>query len=99
MACTTDSEMPSFLTESLYASIAGCIIRYILYYPSLVSGQIHIIHFIHMIFFLVSNLFVLKDFLHLFPDINSFQYGLHFDISRRQMDWNLKVKSEISVFT
>ena len=92
MACTTDSEMPSFLTESLYASIAWCIIRYILYYPNLVSGPIH------NYYTLIPNLFVLKDVLHLFPDINSFQYGLHFDISRRQIDWNLKVKSEISVF-
>ena len=42
---------------------------------------------------------VLQDILDLFSDIISFQYVLHFDVSRSQIEWNLKVKIQILVFT
>ena len=31
--------------------------------------------------------------------IISYQHVLHFDVGRSQIEWNMKVKSEISVFT
>ena len=34
----------------------------------------------------------------IFPDIISFQHVLHFDVGRSQIEWNLKVKSKISVY-
>ena len=40
---------------------------------------------------------VLQDFLDFFPDVISFQHVLHFDVGRSQIEWNLKMKSEMSV--
>ena len=34
----------------------------------------------------------------IFSDIISFQHVLHFDGSRSEIEWNLKVKTDISVF-
>ena len=37
-------------------------------------------------------------FLIFFPDIVSFQHVLHFGVGISQIEWKLKVKTEISVF-
>ena len=34
----------------------------------------------------------------MFFDIISFQHVLHFDVGRSEIEWNMKVKMEISVF-
>ena len=41
---------------------------------------------------------VLHAFLDFFPGIISFQHVLHFGIGRSQIEWKLKVKTDISVF-
>ena len=41
---------------------------------------------------------VLQDFADFFSDIISFQHVLHFGVGRSQIEWNMKVKTEISVF-
>ena len=40
---------------------------------------------------------VLQDFL-AFTRFFSFEHVLHCDVGRSQIEWNMKVKSEISVF-
>ena len=42
---------------------------------------------------------VLQNFADFFHNIISIQHVLHFDIGRSQIDWNLKVRSEISACT
>ena len=42
---------------------------------------------------------ILQDNLDLFIDIISFQHVLHFDVGRSEIEWNMKVIMEISVFT
>ena len=42
---------------------------------------------------------VLKDFADFFLNIISFQHVLHFDSGINQIEWNLKVKGDISDFT
>ena len=39
---------------------------------------------------------VLQAFLDFSPDIISFQHVLHFGVGRSQIEWKLKVKTEIS---
>ena len=39
---------------------------------------------------------VLQAILDFFPDINSFQHVLHLDVGKSQIEWKLKVKTEIS---
>ena len=41
---------------------------------------------------------VLQAILHFFPDIISFQHVFHLDVGRSQIEWKLKVKTQISVF-
>ena len=41
---------------------------------------------------------VLQAFLDFFPDIISFQHVLHLGVGRSQIEWKLKVKTEILVF-
>ena len=41
---------------------------------------------------------VLQDFLDFFPDIISSQHVFHLGVGRSQIEWKLKVKTEISVF-
>ena len=41
---------------------------------------------------------VLQAFLDFFPDIISFQHVPHLDVGRSQIEWKLKVKTEISLF-
>ena len=41
----------------------------------------------------------LQDNFDLFFDIISFEHVLYFDVGRSEMEWNMKVKMEISVFT
>ena len=41
---------------------------------------------------------VLQAFLVFFPDVISFQHVLHFGVGRSQIEWKLKVKTEISAF-
>ena len=41
---------------------------------------------------------VLQAFLDFFPDIISFQHVLQIGVGRSQIEWKLKVKTEISVF-
>ena len=41
---------------------------------------------------------VLQAFLDFFPDIISFQHVLHLGVGRSQIEWKLKVKTDISVF-
>ena len=41
---------------------------------------------------------VLQAILDFFPDIISFQYVFHLDVGRSQIEWKLKVKTQISVF-
>ena len=48
------------------------------------------LHVLHLFF---------KIFLIFFSDIISFQHVLHFDVGGSQIEWNMKAKSEISVFT
>ena len=40
---------------------------------------------------------VLQGFLDFFPDIISFQHVLHLGVGRNQIEWKLKVKTEISI--
>ena len=40
---------------------------------------------------------VLQDFL-AFSNIISFQHVLHINVGKSQIEWNLKVKSEISIY-
>ena len=42
---------------------------------------------------------ILQDNFDLFIDIISFQHVLHFDVGRSEIEWNMKVIMEISVFT
>ena len=42
---------------------------------------------------------ILQDNFDLFFDIISFQHVLHFDVVRSEIEWNMKVIMEISVFT
>ena len=42
---------------------------------------------------------ILPDNFDLFFDVISFQHVLHFDVGRSEIEWNMKVKMEISVFT
>ena len=41
---------------------------------------------------------VLQSILDFFPDIISFQHVLHLGVGRSQIEWKLKVKTQISVF-
>ena len=41
---------------------------------------------------------VLQAILDLFPDIISFQHVFHLGVGRSQIEWKLKVKTQISVF-
>ena len=41
---------------------------------------------------------ILQDNFNLFIDIISFQHVLHFDVGRSEIEWNMNVKMEISVF-
>ena len=41
---------------------------------------------------------VLQAILDFFPDIISFQHVLHLGVGRSQIEWKLKVKTQISVF-
>ena len=41
----------------------------------------------------------LQDNFDLFFDIISFQRVLHFDVGRSEIEWNMKLKMEILVFT
>ena len=41
----------------------------------------------------------LQDNFDLFFDIISFQHVLHFDVGRSEIEWNMKLKMEILVFT
>ena len=41
---------------------------------------------------------VLQAILDFFPDIISFQHVFHLGVGRSQIDWKLKVKTQISVF-
>ena len=41
---------------------------------------------------------VLQAFLDFFSDIISFQHVPHLDVGRSQIEWKLKVKTEISLF-
>ena len=41
---------------------------------------------------------VLRAILDFFPDIISFQHVFHLDVGRSQIEWKLKVKTQISVF-
>ena len=40
---------------------------------------------------------ILQDHFDLFFDIINFQHVLHFDVGRSEIEWNMKVKMEISV--
>ena len=42
---------------------------------------------------------ILQDNFDLFIDIISFQHVHHFDVCRSEIEWNMKVIMEISVFT
>ena len=42
---------------------------------------------------------VLQDFADIFSNIISFRHVLHFGVDRSQIDWNMKVKIEISICT
>ena len=42
---------------------------------------------------------ILQDNFDLFIDIISFQHVLDFDVGRSEIEWNMKVIMEISVFT
>ena len=42
---------------------------------------------------------VLQDFTGFFLNIISFQHYLHFGVGRSQIEWNVKVKIEISICT
>ena len=42
---------------------------------------------------------VLQDFTDFFLNIISFQHDLHFGVGRSQIEWNMKVKIEISICT
>ena len=42
---------------------------------------------------------VLQDFADFFLNIISFQYVLHFGVTRSEIEWNMKVKIEISICT
>ena len=41
---------------------------------------------------------ILQAILDFFPDIISFQHVFHLGVDRGQIEWKLKVKSQISVF-
>ena len=41
---------------------------------------------------------VLQAFHDFFPDIISFQHVFHFGVGRNQIEWRIKVKTDISVF-
>ena len=41
---------------------------------------------------------VLQSILDFFPDIISFQHVFHLGVGRSQIEWKLKVKTQISVF-
>ena len=45
---------------------------------------------------ITSITLVLQSFLDFFLDIISFQHVLHFGVGRSQIEWKLKVKTEIS---
>ena len=42
---------------------------------------------------------VLQDFADFFSNIISFRHVPHFDVGRSQIEWNMKVKIEISICT
>ena len=42
---------------------------------------------------------VLQDFADIFSNIISFRHVLHFGVDRSQIEWNMKVKIEISICT
>ena len=42
---------------------------------------------------------ILQDNFDSFFDIISFQHVLHFDVGRSEIEWNMKLKMEILVFT
>ena len=42
---------------------------------------------------------ILQDNFDLFFDIISLQHVLHFDVGRSEIEWNMKLKMEILVFT
>ena len=42
---------------------------------------------------------VLQDFAYIFSNIISFRHVLHFGVDRSQIEWNMKVKIEISICT
>ena len=48
---------------------------------------------------ITSTTCILQDNFDLFFDIISFQHVLHFDVDRSEIEWNMKLKMEILVFT
>ena len=42
---------------------------------------------------------VLQDFADIFSNVISFRHVLHFGVDRSQLEWNMKVKIEISICT
>ena len=52
-----------------------------------------------MNFSITSITCILQDNFDLFIDIISFQHVHHFDVCRSEIEWNMKVIMEISVFT